>query len=207
MKNKKMNLLAGLIASVGLMGGLQANAADTGWYGSVSLGTSTVDTGVSNTTGTASLDEDDTSFKITFGQKLDKVLSIEGFYADFGEASLTGNTGDTFDSGGTTWVFTADNAKVATSASGLGINAKFTHAFTDKSSIAGRLGLLMWDVTTSASTATTASSASDDGIDLFYGIGYKYDFNKQYSLTVDYDMYTADTFDFNTLAVGVSFNF
>jgi len=42
---------------------------------------------------------------------------------------------------------------------------------------------------------------------LFYGIGYKYDLSKKYSLTIDYDLYSADNLDFDMLAVGVLYNF
>jgi len=208
MKNKKINLLASIITSVGLLSGVHANAADTNWYTGISLGTTTVDSDISNTTGTARLDESDTGYKILIGKKIDKTISIEGFYADFGEASLTGNTGDTFDANNTTFAFTVNNAKLTQSATGLGINAKFNYAFNDKSSIAGRIGMLMWDAEASVSGATiTTDSASADGTDLFYGVGYKYGLTNQYSLTIDYDMYSADDLDFDMFAVGVLYNF
>lgn len=208
MKNKKLNLLASIITGVGLMGGLNANAADDNWYAGVSYGTTSVDSGVSNTTGTARLDEEDSGYKITLGKKIHKSISIEGFYADFGESSLTGNTGDNFDIGGTTYQFIVNNANLTQSITGLGVNAKFNYAFNDKSSIAGRVGMLMWDATVTVSGASiTSSSASADGTDLFYGIGYQYDFNKQLSLTVDYDMYAADELDFDMVAIGVLVNF
>jgi hypothetical protein len=208
MNNLKKNFLVSIIPVVGLISSLHANAADNNWYSGISLGTSTVETGVSNTTGTARLDEDDSGFKIHIGKKINKTISVEGFYADFGEASLTGNTGDNFDLGGTTYVFTTNNAKIATTVTGIGANAKFTHAFSDKSSISGRIGIMLWDVTASVSGASIASStASSDGTDLFYGVGYKYNFNNKYAFTVDYDLYTADDADLNMVAVGVSYNF
>lgn len=208
MNNIKKNLLASIIPVVGLMGSLHANAADTNWYAGVSLGETTVDTGITNTTGTARLDEDDTGFKILVGKKIDKTISIEGFYVDFGEASLTGNTGDNFDLGGATFVFTTNNAKIASSATAFGVNGKFTHAFNDKSSIAGRIGLYMWDAKFTVSGASIASTTlSDDGTDLFYGIGYKYNINKQYALTLDYDLYTTDDDDLDMISLGVLFNF
>ena len=44
----------------------------------------------------ASLDEDGTGYACVIGNEIDKNLSIEGFYIDFGEASLKGDSGDTF---------------------------------------------------------------------------------------------------------------
>jgi len=197
-----------IIAVVGVVSSVYANAADNNWYSGISLGTSTVDTGVSNTTGTARLDEDDSGFKIYVGKKIDKTISVEGFYTDFGEVSLTGNTGDNFDLDGSTYVFTTNNARIITEETGIGANAKFTFAFSDKSSVSGRIGIMKWDVTASVSGASVASStASDDGTDPFYGVGYKYNFNNKYSLTVDYDSYTVSDADLNMFAVGVLYNF
>ena len=67
---------------------------------------------------------------------------------------------------------------------------------------------MIWEVTASVSGASVASSsASNDGTDLFYGIGYKYNINNEYAFTVDYDIYTADDLDFDMIAVGVLYNF
>jgi len=142
MSNLKKNVSVSIIAVAGLVSSFHANAADNNWYSGISLGTSTVDTGVSNTTGTARLDEDGSGFKLYIGKKIDKTISVEGFYADFGEASLTGNSGDNFDLNGTTYVFTTNNARIATEATGIGANAKFTFAFSDKSSVSGRIGMM-----------------------------------------------------------------
>jgi len=159
MKNKKLNLLAGIITSIGLLAGMNANAADKNWYFGVSLGTTTVDSGISNLTGTAQLDENDSGYKILIGKKIDKTISIEGFYADFGESSLTGNNGDTFDSGNTTFTFIVNNASLSQAITGLGMNAKFNYALNNKSSIAGRVGILMWDAAITAS-GTNISTTS-----------------------------------------------
>ena len=206
MNNKNRILTGALISSLMLIS-VNSYAADQGWYGGISLGTTTVDTGVSGLSGAAVLDENDSGLKFIVGKKIDKNLSIEGFYADFGEASLTGNNGDNFSIDGTAYVFTADNVSIKTAASGLGINAKYSHDFTSKSSIVGRLGLLMWDLEASVAVGSTAASSSNTGTDLFYGIGYKYNISKKYSLTADYESYTMDSLDSSMVSVGAIFNF
>ena len=185
---------------------VQAN--ESNWYGGVAVGTSKVDTGVTGTTGTASLDETGNGFKLTVGKKIDKTISVEGFYADFGSASLTGNNGDTFVLNNTTWVFNANNASIKSSAKGFGANAKFSHHFNEKSSILGRVGLMSWNVnmTVSGSNIST-SSLTTKGTDLFYGIGYKHQLTNQYALTLDYDVYNVDTEQLNMMSIGVLYNF
>ena len=183
-------------------------AAEGGIYGGVSYGSSTVDTGITGLTGTASLDEDGTGYKLFIGKKVSKTLSIEGFYADFGEATLTGNTGDQFVLGGSTFQFLVNNATLAISATGVGANANFTHNFTDKSSIIGRLGLLSWSGTVSVTGSNvTGGSYTTSGSDIFYGIGYQHNFTKKVGLVIDYDFFTMDDLDINTLSLGVKVKF
>jgi len=183
-------------------------AEESNWYGGIALGTTTVDTGVTGTTGTASVDDKGNGFKLSFGKKIDETISIEGFYADFGSASLTGNNGDTFVLNNTTWVFNTNNASIKSTATGVGANAKFSYAFNTKSSIAGRVGLMSWniDTTVSGSNISTASLTTT-GTDLFYGLGYKYQLSDKYDITADYDIYNVDTEQLNMISVGILYNF
>lgn len=207
MKNKSL-LRTSLIASIGLLAMSHANAANSDWYGNISLGNTQFPSGISNTTGTAKLDESGTGTKFTIGKKIDKTISIEGFYADFGSASLTGNNGDTFRYNNTTYTFIVNNAKLEVSGTGIGIDGKFDYAINEKSKIAGRIGLLSWKTTATASGSTiSTSSSSSTGSDIFYGVGYQYDINKKFAVTVDYDFYKLDTDTVNFLAIGASMNF
>ena len=197
-----------LCASAALMASMSTSAESLDWYGSASIGTTTVNTGITNTTGTASLDESGSGFKLLLGKKIDKTISIEGFYVDFGEASLTGNNGDTFDANNTTWVFNTNNSSVKSSATGVGANAKFNYDFNKKSSIAGRIGVMNWNVKTTVSGASISSSSlSESGTDLFYGVGYKYQFSDNYALVADYDIYKVDSENLNMMSVGMVVNF
>lgn len=183
-------------------------ATELGLYGGVSYGSSTVDTGITGLTGTASLDESGTGYKLFIGNKASKNLAFEAFYADFGKASLKGNTGDQFVLGGTTFQFLVNNATLAISATGIGANAIFTHNFSEKSSIRGRLGLLNWSGKVSVTGSdVTGGSYTTSGNDIFYGIGYQHNFTKEVGLVIDYDMFTMDDLDINTLSLGVNVKF
>jgi len=204
----KKNLLMSIAAIGGLMGSLQASAADDNWYAGASLGTTTIETGVSNTTGTAQVDEDDSGFKVFFGKKINKTIAVEGFYADFGEASLTGNNGDNFTIDNVVYVFTTNNANITSAATGFGANAKFSLALGKSSSIVAQIGLLRWDTDTTVSGASvTSTTLSDSGTDVFYGLGYQYSFNDSLALTLDYDLYEIDDSDTEMFALGVVYNF
>ena len=92
------------------MGSSQTFAQDAGFkfidnpsvYLGAGAGRSSIDAGVTATTGTATLDEDDIGYKAFAGLQINKFLAAEVFYANLGEAELTGNNGDTFGANGTT---------------------------------------------------------------------------------------------------------
>jgi len=183
-------------------------AAGSSLYGGISYGSSTFDTGITGLTGTASLDENGTGYKLFIGNKISKRLAFEAFYADFGEATIKGNNGDQFVLEGTTFEFLRNNATLAISATGFGINANFTHNFSDKSSIIGRLGLVSWNAKVSVSASdATGGSYTTSGSDVLYGIGYQYNFTKKVGLVIDYDMFTMEDLDIKTLSLGVNVKF
>ena len=62
-----------------------------------------VNTGITNIS--SNLDEEDTVLKFTGGYKLNDKISLEAFYMDFGEASLSGVSGNQFSYGGSTYEF------------------------------------------------------------------------------------------------------
>lgn len=206
MKLKYGNLSIVFAACIGLSTVFSVNAAESGLYGGVVYGSSTIDTGI--TALTATLDEKGTGYRLFIGKSMTKNLAFEAFYADFGEASLSGNTGDTFISGGTTYQFLVNNAKIAESATGLGINANFTHNFNNKSSLVGRLGILSWNSSlTVTGTNISGGTIKNSGSDVFYGIGYQHNFTKKVGLVVGYDIFRISEENVSTLSVGVNVNF
>ena len=142
--------------------------ADNGKYVEFSILDSSYDSGVSNVSG-ATLDEDDSGFAITGGMPLGDNLDLEIGYADFGEASLSGSSGNTFDYEGVSYTFNA-TATIQLEGESIFIGLKPKMSLTDSIMLA-RLGFNMWDTTLTVSTGTASADVSDDGNDLYYGFG------------------------------------
>jgi hypothetical protein len=204
--NKKVLFKAAIGFGLGLTVSLNAVASDL--YGNASYLSTKTDTGISGLTGTAALDESGAGYKLTIGNKVSDNFSVEGFYADFGKASLSGNTGDTFTAGGNTYAFIVDAASFEVSATGFGVSAKLSENIGDNSSIFGQLGLLSWKQTlTIAGAGVDSGTASDSGSDVFYGLGYKYNVNEKFAVTANYDLYTFDGDDVTAFGIGASVAF
>jgi hypothetical protein len=112
---KKSLVLASLILAA-------SNVMASDSYIGINYSKVNFDTGVSNTTGTATLDENDNGYKLYLGYNYTKNFGIEVHYANFGEATLSGNNGDRFDMDGTTYEFN-QTAKATISAKSIGIAA------------------------------------------------------------------------------------
>jgi len=137
-------------------------------YFGVSIGNSEFDSGI--TTSTATLDEEDSNFKLLFGSQINENFAIELSYHDYGESSLKGTTGDMFAIDGELLQFIQDGT-VIVSGDSLAISGVFTHELTPSISALGRVGLSMWNSEAEVSTSSASASVEDDGTDLLYGLG------------------------------------
>ncbi|MDH5408364.1 MAG: hypothetical protein OEY00_07115, partial [Gammaproteobacteria bacterium] len=90
--------------------------------GSWFVGASTLlvetDTGITHILGNATIEEESAGYKVFFGWEIIDNLSIEGFYADYGDFVLTGNRGAIVLIGGDYYSFNANNVKSTTSTTG-----------------------------------------------------------------------------------------
>ena len=80
-----------------------------------------IETGVTNISST--LDEKDSGYSLYAGLPMSENMDIEVSYNDFGEASLSGVSGNQFKIGSDTYEFTA-TASLAVSATSIGVAAK-----------------------------------------------------------------------------------
>ena len=80
-----------------------------------------IETGVTNISST--LDEKDSGYSLYAGLPMSENMDIEVSYNDFGEASLSGVSGNQFKIGSDTYEFTA-TASLAVSATSVGVAAK-----------------------------------------------------------------------------------
>jgi len=162
-----------------------------------------IDTGVTNIS--SNLDEKDTGYSLYAGMPINENLDIEISYQDFGEASLSGVSGNQFKVGSTTYQFTT-TATIAAEADSYGIAAKPKYNINDNITVYGKLGIHSWESTLSVNAATGSANVTEDGTDIFYGAGIQVAFNNL-SARVGYTIYDLDGEDVDSINAGLAFKF
>ena len=162
-----------------------------------------IDTGVTNIS--SNLDEKDTGYSLYAGMPINENLDIEISYQDFGEASLSGVSGNQFKVGSTTYQFTT-TATIAAEADSFGIAAKPKYNINDNITVYGKLGIHSWESTLSVNAATGSANVTEDGTDIFYGAGIQVAFNNL-SARVGYTIYDLDGDDVDSINAGLAFKF
>ena len=125
------------------------------------------------------VDDEDTSFHFIGGWQFNENFSVEGGYIDFGE-------------------FDAGIADIEVD----GFDVAFVGALpvAEKFSLTGRLGYIWWD-------ADAGALGDDDGSDMLYGIGGRYDVNDQFMLYGGWTRYDIDDVDLDVLHFGGAYRF
>ena len=165
-----------------------------------------VETGIKNVS--SNLDEDDTLMKFTGGYNVDENVSIEAFYLDFGEASLSGVAGNRFKIDGSTYQFTS-SGKIAISADTMGIGGKYNFYRSENKKAAIYLlgGIHSWDISAEVSSNTTSVSASDTGTDPYYGFGANYLIYENIRANISYQNYEMDSDSIDGFVLGLEYGF
>jgi OOP family OmpA-OmpF porin len=177
------------------------------FYMGLSAGQTNVDTGIGGTTGTASLDETDTGFKIFAGVKIDNIWSAELQYADFGKISLKGNSGDTFTYQGEQYQFTANNAELSLKATSFGGAIVAGYDVSKVVRPFAKIGLHRWDSEASESSTAGSGSLSDSGTDIFYGVGVQFSLTNQISVRLEAEEYKFDDEKARLVSIGFAYQF
>ena len=165
----------------------------------------TIDTGV--TVGTATLDEKDSGYALFIGTEVDKNFDVEFSYNNFGEASVSGNNGSTFNVNGTAYQFTAAGAKLAAKADSFGLALKPKLTLGQNVDLVGTLGYHKWESKLTASVSNiSGGSITEDGYDFFYGIGIKANF-QNFSAGLGYNIYKLDSEDVKSLGLRAAYTF
>jgi len=182
-KMKKLSIIllssAATLMSVGAL-------AEGNFYGSLDLTRADLDLGV------AGLDDTDTSFAIAAGYRVNENFSIELGYQDFGE--ITASSGAASATIGADAIQFSVLGGVPVSES-VGVYAEF--------------GFDLWDadLTYSNISGLGSGSESEDGTDLFYGIGAYILLSEAVNLKFEYQMHELDETDIDVLGLGVTFSF
>jgi hypothetical protein len=194
---KKINIIA-IIFSLMCMQSLKAEG-----YAGIDYLYSKVDTGVTNIS--SNLDEDDNGYSLYIGSDLNENVALEVSYNDFGEASLSGVSGNQFKVNGTTFQFNT-TATLSSSAKSWGFAAKPKVTIADGVSAYGKIGLHRWTSTFSITGTTTTASADDSGTDIFYGAGIEIG-KSNLKGRAGYSIYNLDGEDVTTINLGLAYSF
>jgi OOP family OmpA-OmpF porin len=181
----------------------QAFAQDSKFYFGASGGQTKFDTGV--TAITARLDEKDTGFKVFAGYEINENVSIEGFYADLGNASLSGTNGQTFRINNTTYQFTS-SASVSVKGTALGASILAGVPINEYVKPYAKIGFSRTKSEVSYS-GTNAPNESETNTEPMYGVGVDFNITKSIALRIEYEFYKSDGEKAKLISAGVKFRF
>lgn len=200
----KKKLVAVLAASLLSVSALHAKADS---YFGISYGVSDIDTGVSNLTGTANLDEDDSGFKVFYGFNVSPQFAVELHYADFGDATLEYSSSDTIDFNGTTYGF-GTGSSVAIGGSSFGASGVLK-MFEEGTFVPfAKLGVHRWAADVLSDDGATLFIGSDDGFDVNYGLGADINFSDSFAMRLEYEAFgLGDNTDAILASIGLNFKF
>jgi OOP family OmpA-OmpF porin len=198
MKEICMNRIKALVAvmlpaSILVFSPPAAAQADAGWYVGAAYGTTSFDVDMTGLPSTITVDDGDSGLKIYGGFQFNKHLGAEVGYVDFGKVAF----------GGTALGLpvTGDTSLSAFTLAGVG-----TLPLNESFALFGKLGLWIWDASGTASVAGLSASADDSGTDLFLGAGGRYNFNKNWGLTLEVELYDSDD-SVTMTSLGVRYKF
>lgn len=143
-------------------------AQDAGWYIGAAYGTTSIDVDTS-ALGPITIDDGDSGFKIYGGFQFNKHLGAEVGYVDFGKFPVSaGSTGEL--------------SATALTFAGVG-----TLPLGESFALFGKVGLWMWD-----SKSSIPGTTGTDGNDVFFGVGGRFNLNKNWGLTLEVEQYDSD---------------
>ncbi|WP_373095837.1 outer membrane beta-barrel protein [Zhongshania sp.] len=180
--NKKMGLASVVLAAAMPLASMAESGTMyvTGQFGKTSYD---LDSG-------SNFDDEDNGYTMGIGVRMGPNVSIEGGYVDLGEVS--GGNG-------------VDSLSVETSGAfaGLGLFIPLQPGFE----LTGRAGLIAWDSDAKMRIGGVSSSESEDGTDIYFGIGAAFQVSRELHLTVGFDRYDIDDTDVDMLSLGAKFYF
>lgn len=202
-----LRILATSLCLCGTLAG-QARAGDNNWYAGVALGQSKADLpsaaawdavlATGGVTSTSTLDDKDTALGLFVGRSFSRNLAVELSYADFGETGYTSNI----------TVPALGTLKVPFEGTSWGVSLVGSLPLNERFSLQAKLGYQFWDAKASVTVGgTTIDAGSDDGSDLMYGLGVKYDINDKFAVRAFWDRYKFDDTDVDFYGIGVQVGF
>ena len=182
--------------------GLQSVKSEEAYIG-IDYLNNKIDTGITNIS--SKLDEDDSGYSLYAGMPMSDTMDIEVSYNDFGEASLSGVSGNQFSLDGTTYEFNA-TATLAVKASSIGVAAKQKVELSEGVMLYGKVGIHQWDSELSIASTTATANADENGTDVFYGAGLELSISNLKG-RIGYSLYDLDGEDIDSLNIGFIYSF
>ena len=159
----------------------------------------------------STVEDKDTAFKVFAGYRINKFLSVEGLYLDFGKPTSKASLTDGFDT---------ISLSASFEASGLGVAAVGFVPISDAVSLLAKLGLFRWKLETKATLSDTAfatsatSSDSASGSDAMYGIGLEFPAGEQWIVRMEWEQFKdigdeneTGQSDFDLMSINALFKF
>ena len=162
-----------------------------------------IDTGITNIS--SKLDENDSGYSLFYGTEFTENLDIEASYQDFGEASLSGVSGNQFKIDGTTYEFNA-TASLSVKSSSWGAAAKPKMNLNDNVTAYGKLGIHNWKSTFGVTSTTATASEDDKGTDVYFGGGIELNYNNLIG-RVGYTSFDLDGDKIQSTNIGLALKF
>ena len=162
-----------------------------------------MDTGITNIS--SKLDESDSGYSLFFGSEITENLDLETSYQNFGEASLSGVSGNQFKIGSTTYQFNA-TATLYQKASSWGMAAKPKINLNDNVTAYGKLGIHNWKSTFGVTSTTATASEDDKGTDVYFGGGIELNYNNLIG-RVGYTSFDLDGDKIQSTNIGLALKF
>lgn len=178
-------------------------AAQEGTYLGLGFGQGTVqdwDSSVIDDGSFASIDaeDSDTGFRLFGGLEFSPNFALEAAYVDLGEATADGDS-----NGCCFWAPGPVTAKVAVSGFDVGLLGKLP--VSDTFAVFARLGVLVWDVDVTLGDSSLLLSGSDDGNDIFLGLGAEIAAGGSLVVRGDFFRYSVDDVDIDALSLSLVF--
>ena len=181
------------------------HASDYTGYVGLSLGSSEVNFKNVQTAAGATLDGEDSAFKIFGGVNLHENFAIEGSYVDFGEAVLTMPFGSVLTVNGVSVVSIGATGVAKSTADALAL-AGVVKGDVGIAEFFFKGGMHRWESEFTSNFSNVANS-STDGFDLFFGLGANIEVSDAFAVRLEFENYTLEDDDIDVMTLGGIYRF
>ena len=183
----------------------QIHASDYTGYVGLSLGSTEVNFKNVQTAAGATLDTEDSAFKIFGGVNLHENFALEGSYIDFGEAVLTMPFGSVLTVNGVSVVSIGATGVAKSTADALAL-AGVVKGDVGIAEFFFKGGMHRWESEFTSNFSNVANS-STDGFDLFFGLGTNIEVSDAFAIRLEYENYTLEDDDIDVMTLGGIYRF